>query len=166
MYKLKTLSKEAVEAALEKAKRYRQLRESVEAESICLDILEIEPDHQEALITLVKALTDQFETRLTPMFRQAFQLIPRLHDEYSRLYYSGVICERRAKAHMKPGGCASGHCAYDWFCKAMEFFEQAEAIRPPSNDEAILRWNACARILMHRPDVVPAPELVGEQMLE
>ena len=35
----------------------------------------------------------------------------------------------------------------------------------PGNDDAILRWNACARIIMSDSDVAPAEEEAGEQML-
>jgi hypothetical protein len=31
--------------------------------------------------------------------------------------------------------------------KAMELFERAEALRPPTHDDPILRWNSCARTL-------------------
>ena len=61
-FELKTLSPEAVPAALEKAERYRLLNEPGEAESICRDALEVDPDNQEALVTLLLALTDQFDT--------------------------------------------------------------------------------------------------------
>ena len=53
MYILKTISKDAVPAALERAKQYRLLGDPLEAESICRDILEVEPDNQDALITLL-----------------------------------------------------------------------------------------------------------------
>ena len=46
--------------ALERADRYRLLNEPVQAESICMDILEVDPGNQEALKTLLLALTDQF----------------------------------------------------------------------------------------------------------
>jgi len=61
VFTLKLLHKEGIPAALDKAERYRLLNEPAEAESICLDVLAIEPDHQQALITLLLALTDQFE---------------------------------------------------------------------------------------------------------
>jgi hypothetical protein len=32
--------------------------------------------------------------------------------------------------------------------EAMARYEKAEAIRPAGNDDALLRWNACARIIM------------------
>ena len=67
MFELKTLSKSAVPAALAQAERYRLLNEPAEAESICLDVLRVEPDNQDALVTLVLSLTDQFpETRPRP----------------------------------------------------------------------------------------------------
>jgi len=50
MAELKRLHKDAIPAALEKAERYRLLNEPGEAESICLDILAVDPDNQRALI--------------------------------------------------------------------------------------------------------------------
>jgi len=61
MFELKLLTKVAVPKALERAERYRFLNEPGEAESICLDVLRVEPDNQKALITLLLALTDQIE---------------------------------------------------------------------------------------------------------
>ena len=37
----------------------------------------------------------------------------------------------------------------------MTHFEKAEALRPPANDDALLRWNSCARMIMNHPDVAP-----------
>ncbi len=166
MFKLKPLSKEAIPAALEKANCYRFLYESFEAESICLDILEVEPDHQQAIITLLLSLTDQFGHDLGASFTKARELFPRLEDEYSRIYYRGIICERRAKAHLDRGGPGSGHLAYDWFRQAMDAYESAIDKRLAGNDDAVLRWNACARMLMNQSSVVPAKEESRESMLE
>src|SRR5579864_3525344 len=58
---LKTLSLEAVPRALAKAERYRLLNEPGEAESICRDALDADPDNQDALVMLLLALTDQFD---------------------------------------------------------------------------------------------------------
>ncbi len=96
MFDLKPLSQQAIPAAIDKAECYRFLNEPVEAESICLDILEVEPENQMALATLVLALTDQFGHGLNPAFSQARELLPRFQDEYSKKYYNGIICERRA----------------------------------------------------------------------
>ena len=99
-------------------------------------------------------------------FNQARELLPRLEDEYSRTYYSGIIEERRAKCHWKRGGPGSGPVAFDWFRHAMESFEKAAAIRPEGNDEAILRWNTCPRILERHPELKPAPQETFEPFLE
>jgi hypothetical protein len=49
---------------------------------------------------------------------------------------------------LREGTIGPGHEAYDFLREAMTCCEKAEAIRPPGNDDALLRWNACARILM------------------
>ncbi|MEO6193882.1 MAG: hypothetical protein ABIS20_12790, partial [Thermoanaerobaculia bacterium] len=130
MYTLKPLSREAIPAALEKAQRYRLLNEGLEAESICRDILAAEPGNQEAIITLVLALSDQLEERANPCLEQAKQLLPQIADEYGRSYYAGILCERRAKAQLKRGGLHAGHIAHDWFKEAMAHFEKAAEVRP------------------------------------
>ena len=53
MFEPKPISRDAIPAALAKAERYRLLNEPGEAESICLDILQIEPANQEAIVTLL-----------------------------------------------------------------------------------------------------------------
>jgi hypothetical protein len=166
MFDIKPLSLVAIPAALEKARCYRFLNEPVEAESICLDILAADPGHQQALITLILALTDQFGSELSRPFAKARELIQRLEDDYNRDYYQGIICERRAKAHLDRGAPGSGHIAYDWFRQAMQAFEKAIEKRLAGNDDAILRWNACARMIMRQPEMVPPEEQIPEQMLE
>ena len=166
MFVLKTLSKEAIPAALEKAERYRLLGEPLEAESICRDILEVDPDNQKALIMLFLSLTDSFKHELNPTFAQAQEVLVRLSDRYCSAYYGGVLCERRAKVHLERGGPGSGRMAYEWFRKAMDHYETALNSCSPGNQDAILRWNTCARILMQNPDVAPLQEDTGEQMLE
>src|SRR5215469_9588980 len=59
-YQLKRISTDAIEEAVAKAELYRSLNEPEEAESICRDILAIEPNHQLAARLLGLALTDQF----------------------------------------------------------------------------------------------------------
>lgn len=165
-FELKPLSRDAIPAALEKAHRYRLLNEPGEAESICRDILAVDAENQDALVTLFLALTDQFDDRLAAAVEQARDALPRLRDEYSRLYYSGILCERRAKVHLKRGGPVAGHSAYEFLLQAMEHFEKAATVRPPANDDAILRWNACARMLMHHPDLTPQAEEAFQPWLE
>jgi hypothetical protein len=166
MFKLKPLSREGIAAALEKATCYRYLNEPAEAESICLDVLEAEPDNQQALTTLILALTDQFENELGKPFIRAREALQRLSDEYCRKYFRGIICERRAKVHLKRDIPGSGHLAYDWFRQAMHAYENAIDLRLAGNDDAILRWNACARFIMNNPVVAPGQEAAAESMLE
>lgn len=167
MHELKPISHDSIPYALERAERYRLLNEPVEAESICLDVLAIDSGNQSALTTLLLALTDQFEEDAAGPFERAEALLERFGDEYSRTYYAGVLYERRAKAHLKRGGMAAGHVAYDWLETAMDRYAKAEKLRPADNDESILRWNTCARLLRRRPDIKPSPhEDAVEQMLE
>jgi hypothetical protein len=158
MFQLKPLSKDAIPAALVKAERYRLLNEPGEAESICLDVLQIEPANQDALVMLILALTDQFPEAL-PSSRsapaRATDLVARLASPYDRLYYAGIIRERRAKAVLQRDHYASSATAAEWLREAMGCFERAEAIRPAHNDDAVLRWNACARLLQHLPEPQP-----------
>jgi hypothetical protein len=155
MIELKTLSPDSIPSALAKAKQYRLLNEPHEAESICLDILETAPSHQEALIILLLALTDNFSNELNRSFQRALEVVERLDDQYCKAYYSGIIYERRAKVHLKYGGPGSGSVAYQWFAKALEAFDRAMTACGPQNQDAVLRWNSCARIINTRPDVKP-----------
>jgi hypothetical protein len=166
MFELKPIHKEAAPAALEKAHRYRVLNEPLEAESICLDVLEVDPDNQVAIVCLVLALTDQFDRKLNENFDKARALIARLDDEYESIYYEGIICERRGKCALTRGGPGSGMVAYDWFRRGMERYEQAIEQRPADNDDAILRWNTCARVINRDPNVRPDEQDHREHMLE
>lgn len=164
-FELKTLSSEAVPKALAKAERYRLLNEPAEAASICLDALAVEPDNQEALTTLVLAITEQFDQETKSLVAEAWDTVARLRDEYDRTYYTGLVYERRAKAWLRRGAPGCGPRAYEWLREAMMWFEKAEDIRPPSNDDPLLRWNACARLIMHDEHLVPMPEERGEPLL-
>jgi hypothetical protein len=144
---LKKLSKEAIPAALQKANRYRLLNEPSEAESICLDVLHADPENQEALITLMLALTDRFTRGYGVSATQAKELLSRIKSEYDRNYYTGILAERRGKAKLTQNTPDCRFQAYDLFREAMEWFEKAEAIRPSGNDDALLRWNTCVRII-------------------
>jgi len=158
MFELKPLSKEALTSALEKAERYRLLNEPWEAGSICRDILEADPENQEARIVLLLSLTDQFRTgsgASAKSMERAREVVEGLGGEYERAYYSGIICERKAKVILARSGPGSGAVTYDWLRRAMEWYEKAEALQPPGNDEAVLRWNTCARIIMQDESLRP-----------
>jgi hypothetical protein len=151
----KPIHRAAIPAALEKAERYRLLNEPGGAESICLDILAVEPEHQDALITLLLAITDQFDEDTSAKVRRAREVLPRLRDAYRRAYYAGVIDERHAKALLRRGMLRSGEAAYALLREAMHRYEEAEKSRPQGDDEAILRWNTCARLLADNPQLRP-----------
>lgn len=144
---LKPITPEGIPAALQKAERYRLLNDSSAAESICLDVLEIDPTNQEALVSLLLAITDQFPDEIAEGVRRAREVLPRLTDAYERVYYAGIICERRARAQLHRGALGSADVASEWFREAMDWYSKAEPMRPPGNDESILRWNTCVRML-------------------
>ena len=167
MLELKTMKPEAISSALEMAKRYRMLGEPDESKSICLDILAVVPDHQEALITLVLALTDKFaDSGLNPFFDEARHTVDRLDSAYCKSYYSGIIFERRAKYHLRQEEPGSESLAYDWFVKAMHAFDQAMRGCDPDNQDAVLRWNSCARIINSRPDLRLDDSEASEALLD
>ncbi len=142
-FKLKPLSSDAIESALEKANRYRLLNEPGAAESIYLDILAVEPKNQEALKNIVLAMADRLGKDYSIGDARVTEYLTRIDGDYERAYYSGIIYERRAKAALEKGGVG----AYELFRQAMDCFEKAEAMRSAGNDDAILRWNGCARII-------------------
>ncbi|HEX3435667.1 MAG TPA: hypothetical protein VHT24_02790 [Pseudacidobacterium sp.] len=164
MFKLKPISRTSVETALAKAERYRLLNEPHEAESICHDILEVDPANRQARISLILALTDEIPHD-PGAFTRAVGAIANLEAEYDRAYYSGIAWERRAKAYHAANGPGASGYIYDWIVKALQFFEDAERLRPASNDDAILRWNACVRFLERHKTLQPKTEETPEPIL-
>src|SRR5208282_3453473 len=162
-FALKPISKAAVGEALEKAKRYRLLNEPALAESICLDVLDVEPENQRALVTLLLAITDQFGHGAAAV--SARELVPRLNNEYEQRYFAGIIWERSAQAQLRKGAPNAAFSAYDGLIQAMYCYEQAIEQRPPGNVDAILRWNTCARILMRNPNLRPKPDETYEPVM-
>ena len=145
---LKPISKDGIPEAISKAELYRYLNEPGEAESICRDILATDPQNQTALRLLGLSITDQFTGNASDRYREAEETFSKLTDRYERLYYSGIFHERQAKSQLAAG--RSPYMVAPLFERALEYFEQAEAIRPHGNDDAILRWNRCVRILQSR----------------
>lgn len=165
MFQLKLISREAIPNALQKAERYRLLNEPFLAESICHDILDSEPNNHQALIIMLLAITDQFGRHTSVDVNRARQLLPLMNNEYDRHYYSGIIYERQGIAILNMETIEGHFAAYERLTVAMEHFEKAEAIRPPGNDDSILRWNTCARLIMSH-NLQPRYEQYGELPLE
>jgi hypothetical protein len=163
-FELKPLSYSAIPAALERAHLYRLLNEPWQAESICEDVLRVDPRNQTALVTLLLAITDQFGAHISSA--RARDVLSRLSGEYERAYYAGIVSERAARARMRQGIPRSNFKAYEELREAMRCYELAETLRPPNNDEAVLRWNTCARTLAANPDLQPQPEEVFAPILD
>lgn len=164
MFELKPISPDAISEALAKVERYRLLNEPWQAESICHDVLRIDPENQHALVMLLLTLTDQFGKGIKPS--AARELLPRLAGDYERAYYAGIVAERWAEALLRQGSPGAGFTAYQSLREAMEQYERAEALRPSGNDDAILRWNTCARILMRNRELRPRGEEAFEPAFE
>jgi tetratricopeptide (TPR) repeat protein len=142
---LKQIPESAIPGALDKALRYRLLNEPHEAESICRDILAIDPDNHSAKITMLLALTDQFESEFATALALAKEVLGQLQGAYDSAYYAGIIHERWANAQLTKG--MPTEFAVGWYREAMRCYERAEALSPPDNPDAILRWNTCVRVL-------------------
>jgi tetratricopeptide (TPR) repeat protein len=149
-HELKSISKAGIPEALAKVELYRYLNEPEEAESICRDILTADADQQLARRLLGLAITDQFTGGSADRHDEALVIFQNLREPYERLYYSGLAHERRAKAQLRSGRAA--HILLPLIEEAMRCFAEAEKVRPPGNDDAILRWNRCVRLLESNPD--------------
>jgi hypothetical protein len=147
-FQLKPLSKEGIESSLDKAEHYRLLNQPRLAESICLDVLLITPEDQRASVALLLSLTDQFGESVSKTANQALSIAKSLKDEYARIYYTGIVHERQGATSLKSGTPGSDFDAYEWYREAMEFYEKADAINRDGNNDPVLRWNTCARIIM------------------
>ena len=147
---LKSISKAGIGEAIAKAELYRYLNEPEEAESICRDILAADPKHMLGLRTLGLAITDQFTGGTGDRYTEVEKIFESLTDGYERQYYLGLLCERRVKAQLRGG--RAPHTLLPLMEKALQHFADAERIHPPGNDDAILRWNRCVRLLQSQPD--------------
>lgn len=149
---LKSLSNDAVPAALKKAEVYRSLNDPEQAQSICEDILKAVPGNQEALVLLILAHTDNYGKESAKGMQITRETIEQLTDEYQRAYYTGLMYERKARAVMRN----SHAMVYEGFRQAMDWYETAAKIRPKHIDDPILRWNSCLRTIQ-RERLEPAP---------
>ena len=163
MYELKPLSKEAIPKAIDRAKQYRLLNQPWHAESICRDVLAVDPDNQQNLIILLLAITDQFASeKVSKSISDAEEIMDMLKDAYQQDYAKGIIYERQASAAIRRGGPRSGYIAYYHLLRAMEAYEKSAKSHPEKNEESILRWNTCVRMI-EQFDLKPAPDDDNEQ---
>jgi tetratricopeptide (TPR) repeat protein len=144
---LKRLPRANLEVAIARAEHYRDLNQPEEAESICLDVLDVDGAHPAAWRLLGLAITDRLPSHEAGLLEEAIAAFERLEDAYDRAYYIGVAWERAAKAHLERN---EAHSALTAFEHALALFEHAEQLRPDSPDP-ILRWNRCVRLLSNHP---------------
>lgn len=149
-HQLKSISKAGIPEAIAKVELYRYLNEPEEAESICRDILAIDADHQLARRMLGLSITDQFTGHTGDRYDEVRAIFQGLRDPYERFYYTGLLLERRAKAQLRSGSAA--HILLPLVEEALHCFAEAENIRPAGNDDSILRWNRCVRLLESHPE--------------
>ncbi|MBS1708150.1 MAG: hypothetical protein JSS65_05440 [Armatimonadetes bacterium] len=142
---LKHISPAAFPRALELAERYRLLNEPEQAASICHDVLATDSKNAQALRMLLLAITEQFGKRHGAHFVDAARVIELMETDYERLYYTGLAQERYGRAKLEEKGHLS--LVGDWLRQAMASYEAAEKVRPPDNEDSLLRWNACARLM-------------------
>jgi hypothetical protein len=152
---LRHITKEGVTAALAKAHRYRVLNDSAAAESICLDVLMVDPTNEEALVMHVLAITDQFDLGHGEDLKRAELALTSLKGEYKAAYYRGIVSERWAKSVLKRNLPRGEEMVWEWMESAFEAYAKADSLKAAGNDEAILRWNACVRLLAANPGVQP-----------
>jgi hypothetical protein len=147
-FQLKRITRDGIPHALDKAVHYRLLNDPVQAESICHDVLAVDPENQDALRCLILSLTDQFAANgsAAGAARDARAALTRLADAYEQAYYAGLVHERETRAFLHRKNSVRS-AAYDGFRLAMEWYERAEALRPPGNEDAVLRWNSCVRAI-------------------
>jgi|SRR6516225_2878970 hypothetical protein len=156
---LKTISTTGIAEALAKAQLYRSLREPEESESICQDILIADPENQAALRLLGLSITDQFTGEVSDRYAEVEDIFRRLVDPYAQHYYLGILSERRAKAQMHVA--RPSYVVVALIEEALRRFAEAEKIRPAGNEEAILRWNRCVRLLQKLPQSEPVEATSG-----
>ena len=157
MFEPKPLSIAAIPAALAKAERYRLLNEPEQSQSICEDVLRADPGNHQATLTFILALTDEFPRGRAGAAARAMDLVAQLPTDYERWYYSGLVAERRGRALLDQSG-PGARAAAEWLRDAMDAYERADALRQSDNDEARLRWNACARVFNARPELLREDE--------
>ncbi|MDZ4852853.1 MAG: hypothetical protein SGI77_26500 [Pirellulaceae bacterium] len=146
MLEPRKIRRDTVCAALKQAQHYRLLNEPALAESICRDIIAVDATHEEAWVTLLLSLTDQFDDKKSLAFDQANNALEQLSNEFKKHYYSGIIDERWARAQHKLGLPAES--VESWIRSAMSSFTKAEELAPESDPNPLLRWNTCARFLI------------------
>ncbi len=111
-------------------------------------MLAVDPENAAVRVVYILALTDQFATGAHTNAVRAKEAIAKLPSEYDRLYYAGLVAERRGHAYATSTSLGSNEAAWEFLVEAMELYERAAAVdHASSNDDATLRWNTCVRLI-------------------
>ena len=138
------ISKDAVGHALERAEHYRLLNEPAQAESICRDIVLVDPDNEQAWVFLLLSVTDQFPQHMSEALEHANEALTHIKDEYKHAYYQGIVFERWGRANLQQG--RGVQAIRGWVSQAMQCYQKAMAMAPADDPDPTLRWNTCARL--------------------
>lgn len=147
-HELKSLNGHDLDQAQRKAEKYRDLNQPDETDSICRDILAVNPQHQAALRSLGLSLTDRYDGDGMQLHREALAVFGKLESAYERTYYAGIAWERYGKSQLAQGIGPGAHHA---FHRALHLFEEAEDLTEKENPDPILRWNRVVRELTTHP---------------
>jgi hypothetical protein len=156
MHELKKINPASIPRDLDKARLYRKLNEPWLAQNICMDILAVQPENQDAIVQMILAITDSFGHPNAASLKNAKRLLPQLEDDYDRVYYEGIVYERWGYTHINKIG--HGPMVYDAMRTAMDCFETANELTADDNDDPVLRYNACLRTINRYPDVAPVDD--------
>jgi len=88
----------------------------------------------------------------------AQEVLAKIKGDYEQAYYAGLIWERVGHVRIREGAIGGGASAYHALQEAMVHYERAIDLALPGNDDAILRWNTCARVIMQNLEVHPLPD--------
>ncbi len=152
-HQLRRLDGHDLGAACEKAEKYRDLNQPDESDSICRDVLAVDPKNQQALRTLGLSLTDRFRENSMQFRVEAIAVFARLDSEYERIYLTGIVWERYAKTLLHQEVWRS---AFDAFHRALDLFDRAEDLASGDDPDPILRWNRIVRELTTHPRLIAA----------
>ena len=162
---LKSLTPAAIEGALKLAADSRQGGQPQTCESVCHDVLQVESTNQEALRLLLLSHADRFNEDSSQHEMAARDAQSRLTSEYDRAFYDGYILHRLAQSAIASGSPLAARVVYELLSGAMASYEDAERVRPKGNDDAILLWNACQRLLQSTPHTGPRETQAFETMI-
>ncbi len=158
------ISKELVGRALKRAEHYRLLNEPAQAESICRDIVAVDPEHEKAWVCLLLSLTDQFPVDMSDALAQAKLALAQIKDVYLQAYYQGMLHERWGRANWQHG--RGSQAVSSWIRQAMQSYQQAMEMAPADDPDPTLRWNTCARMLDKIAKAAPVAKLAIDRDLQ